>query len=74
MEDFSMISTKTLIELELKKIKKIVADETWLEGERRHCPVSPDDAEVQKHVNQVVLQYADQITNEAIEELNNQNC
>jgi hypothetical protein len=36
-------------------IKKIIADETWLEGERRRCAVSPNDPVVREKVCQVVL-------------------
>lgn len=41
--------------LELSIIEKIIADETWLEGERRHCEVSPRDPVVQENVCQVIL-------------------
>jgi hypothetical protein len=36
-------------------IQKIIADETWLEGERRGCWVSPDDTVVRENVCQVIL-------------------
>jgi hypothetical protein len=36
-------------------IQKIICDETWLEGERRGCPVSPMDPVVRENVCQVVL-------------------
>jgi len=41
--------------LELSIIEKIIADETWLEGERRRCEVSPRDPVVQENVCQVIL-------------------
>ena len=37
-------------------IQKIVADETWLEAERRGSWVSPDDPVVRENVCRVVLQ------------------
>jgi hypothetical protein len=36
-------------------IQKIVADETWLEGERRGCWVSADDPVVKENVCLVIL-------------------
>ncbi len=36
-------------------IQKIIADETWLEGERRGCRVSSDDAVVRENVCLVIL-------------------
>ena len=36
-------------------IQKIVADETWLEAERRGCPVPPDDPVVRENVCLVIL-------------------
>lgn len=40
---------------ELSIIQKIIADETWLEGERRGCAVSSYDVAVQENVCRVVL-------------------
>ncbi len=40
---------------QLPVIQKIIADETWLEGERRGQWVSPDDPVVREHVCLVVL-------------------
>jgi len=36
-------------------IEKIIADETWLEGERRGGPVASDDPEVVERVCAVIL-------------------
>lgn len=36
-------------------IQKIVADETWLEAERRGCLVPPDDPVVRENVCLVIL-------------------
>jgi hypothetical protein len=40
---------------ELPLIQKIIEDETWLEGERRHCSVSQDDPVVRENVCRVIL-------------------
>ena len=36
-------------------IKKVIQDETWLEAERRGCPVSAQDPVVREKVCQVIL-------------------
>lgn len=40
---------------QLPLVQKIIADETWLEGERRGCPVPSDDPVVREHVCEVIL-------------------
>lgn len=40
---------------QLPLISRIIQDETWLEGERRGCAVSPDDPVVRGNVCAVVL-------------------
>lgn len=40
---------------QLPFIAQIIQDETWLEGERRGAPVSPDDPVVQENVCTIVL-------------------
>ena len=40
---------------QLPVIQKVIRDETWLEGERRGCPVSAQDPAVRENVCQVVL-------------------
>jgi len=40
---------------QLPVIQKVIRDETWLEAERRGCPVSAQDPAVRKNVCQVVL-------------------
>ena len=40
---------------ELPVIRQIINDETWLEGERRGCCVSPQDRVVRENVCRVVL-------------------
>lgn len=50
-----MSALDPLIFRQFPLIQKIIADETWLEGERRGCWVSPDDTIVREHVCQVIL-------------------
>lgn len=45
----------SILAQELAIIERIVRDETWYEGERRGCYVSPEDPVVREHVCQVVL-------------------
>jgi hypothetical protein len=40
---------------QLSVIEKIIRDETWLEGERRGCAVSPADPVVRENVCRVIL-------------------
>ena len=40
---------------QLPVIQKIIADETWLEAERRGSPVTPDDPAVKERVCEVIL-------------------
>jgi len=46
---------------ELPAIRKIIQDETWLEGERRGCYVSPYDVVVRDNVCRVILQVGQQL-------------
>jgi hypothetical protein len=40
---------------QLPVIQQVIADETWLESERRGYPVPPDDPAVRENVCQVIL-------------------
>lgn len=42
-------------------IRKIIADETWLEAERRGCWVDPSDPVVRENVCQVILRVGEQM-------------
>jgi len=42
-------------------IQKIIQDETWLEGERRGCPVAPSDCVVRENVCRVIMQIGQQL-------------
>jgi hypothetical protein len=46
---------------ELSLIQKIIADETWLEGERRGGAVSPHDPMVRENVCRVILRIGQQM-------------
>ena len=46
---------------EIPVIRQIIKDETWLEGERRGCPVPPDDTVVKENVCRVVLTIGQQL-------------
>jgi hypothetical protein len=46
---------------ELPVIQKIIEDETWLEGERRCCPVSSEDPVVRENVCLVLLRIGHQL-------------
>jgi len=51
---------------QVQVVQKIIADETWLEGERRGCPVSPDDRVVRENVCQIVLRVGQQMRDSAM--------
>lgn len=40
---------------QLPVIQKVIADETWLEAERRGCAVPPEDPVVRERVCEVIL-------------------
>jgi len=50
-----MTNPDPIVIRELPVIQKIIADETWLEGERRGSYVSSDDPVVQGNVCEVIL-------------------
>ncbi|WP_414664779.1 hypothetical protein [Horticoccus sp. 23ND18S-11] len=50
-------------------LEKIIADETWLEGERRGRPVEPTDPVVRHHVCSVVLRVGADLRERAMREL-----
>jgi hypothetical protein len=57
---------------ELPLIRKIVEDETWLEGERRGCPVSPHDPVVHENVCKVILRVGEKMRENLTASLNAQ--
>jgi hypothetical protein len=46
---------------EIPVIRKIIQDETWLEGERRGCPVPSTDAVVRENVCRIILKIGQQL-------------
>ena len=56
-----MLSRDTIIFRELRVIHQIILDETWLEGERRGCYVSPEDPVVRENVCRVILRIGQQL-------------
>lgn len=50
-----MLPADPVLNREIPVIQKIIADETWLEGERRGCPVPPSDSVVRENVCRVIL-------------------
>lgn len=53
-------------------IAKIIADETWLEGERRGRPVEPTDPVVRHRVCDVILRVGAELRERALRELGTQ--
>jgi hypothetical protein len=56
-----MSTPDPIVVRQLPVIHKIIADETWLEGERRGKPVSPSDPVVREKVCGVVLRIGQQL-------------
>jgi hypothetical protein len=56
-----MLSADPVLLREIPVIQKIIQDETWLEGERRGCPVAPTDRVVRENVCRVILQIGQQL-------------
>ena len=56
-----MKSPDRVVFRELSMIQKIIADETWLEGERRGHPVSSHDPHVRENVCRVILRIGQQM-------------
>jgi hypothetical protein len=54
---------------ELSMIEKIIRDETWLEGERRGCHVSPSDIVVRANVCIAVLRVGAEVREAALKRL-----
>lgn len=61
MVSFPMLTDAEIVSRQIPVIRKIIEDETWLEGERRGCEVAPNDGAVRENVCRVVLQIGQQI-------------
>jgi hypothetical protein len=58
---FVMLPVEQVVPREIPVIEKIIQDETWLEGERRGCPVAASDGVVRENVCRVVLEIGQQL-------------
>ncbi len=58
-----------IVAREIPVIHKIIADETWLEGERRGHPVASDDPVVREHVCEVILRVGQQLCDSLCQQL-----
>ncbi len=56
-----MIPADPVLVRQVPVIRKIIQDETWLEGERRGCPVASTDRVVRENVCRVILQIGHQL-------------
>jgi hypothetical protein len=54
-----------VVRRELPWVRKILDDEAWLAGERRHRPVDPDDPEVVERVCDILLTHGARMRSEA---------
>jgi hypothetical protein len=64
-----MSRTDPIICREMLRIQKIIEDETWLEGERRRCWVSPEDPVVRENVCRVILRIGQELRDSIAAEL-----
>ena len=64
-----MTTPDPIVVRQLPVIHKIIADETWLEGERRGQPVSPHDPVVREKVCCIVLRIGQQLRDSLRREL-----
>jgi hypothetical protein len=56
-----MLPVDPVVFREIPVIRKIIQDETWLEGERRGCPVAPTDSIVRENVCRIILRIGQQL-------------
>lgn len=54
---------------QLPRIEQIIRDEAWFEGERRGCPVTPDDPVVREHVCEIVLRIGAELRAQIVADL-----
>jgi hypothetical protein len=55
-----------LMEAEVRIVRKIRNDETYLESERRHCWVGGDDPGVRSKCNEIIKSHISEIEREAV--------
>ncbi len=58
-----------IIKAQISTVTKIINDETWYEGERRHCPVESSDFAVKEKVNKIILECGEQMRRDAVKKL-----
>ena len=57
--------SSAFIQREIEAIQKIIADECWLEGERRGCAVAPDDPVIIERVCAIIRETGEKMRLEA---------
>ena len=55
---------------EIPVIQKVIQDETWYEGQRRGCYVSPDDPVVCENVCEIILRIGVELRERVLAQLN----
>lgn len=58
---YTVNATDPVLSWQLPMIRQIIADETWLEGERRGCWVSSSDPVVKENVCRIILRIGAQL-------------
>ncbi len=66
-----MTQPDPIVVRQLPVIRQIIADETWLEGERRGGPVSSHDPVVREKVCAIVLRIGQQLRDSIRQEIEN---
>lgn len=70
---FIMKACQKLLAEEREVVKKIQRDEVWIEGVRRHCPVSEQDIVVKSKINTIISDHLSDIENEALKHCYDEN-
>ena len=68
-----MISNLQIISAEILVIEKMIDDECWYEGERRHTYVPKDDKIVQQHIREIIMLVGHIIREETIKNIEENN-
>jgi len=63
------IDPKEIIDEEIPIVEHIITDEAYLASERRRCPVSSTDPEVQEKVVKIIQEHSKEIREEAIDQI-----
>jgi len=62
---------RLIIQEQIPIIRKMIQDECWYEGQRRHSPVDPDDPQIRQRVGEIIMQCGAKMREEATERLLN---